>query len=501
MPPFRALAVTALCLTALAGGCASDPFLRVQISARTDLAPIYQLAVTAHRGTHGSTVMVPPTPAAAPLAWPRSFALDLPDGLRGTVRIDVAGLGAGGALAAGGVASADVTANRVYDLAVALDPGHGSGADGPLAVDSGVHLVGLVHTVASGTSGSSTLAVASSDGFAAGDLVLVHDSQGAAAGRWETAVVAATQPSLLALTAPLIGDYPSTDRAQALRVPQHTDVHVAAGATLGAPAWDGQTGGILALYAAGTVVIDGVVEMSGSGYRGARHDAVCPMKVECIAGLAGESPGGAGAMGPAANGSGGGGGEAGDCNVGGGGGHGTAGSTGPGVGANATCSNAPVTHDGAGGTVAGSADLASTLLFGGAGGEGGADNDGSAPGAGGSGGGIVLLVAGTIRVNAGSVRSNGSNGGDGSGSACTVACGEGGGGGGAGGAIWLVANTVSLGSGQVTAGGGAGGSCALGANCTGVSWTAMSRGGSGGAGRISVRAAARLGSTNPPAGG
>lgn len=492
--PLVALAIT---LTA----CGSDAFLRVAVSASAGVAPAYQLAVTARRATQASTVHVPASAAAAPLAWPRSFALDLPGDVRGAVRVDVVALDARGLPVANAVGSAVVDAARTYDVVVTLDPGHGNGADGTLAVDNGEKLVGTVRTVASGASGTTTLAVVSSDGFGAGDLVLVHDSQGAGAGRWELATLAGVQAGQLALTAPLINDYPSSDRAQAVRVPQYSDVHVAAGATLSAPAWDGQTGGILALAATGTVAVDGTIDMSGRGYRGARHDASCPMTIECVAGVAGESPLGPGAMGPAANASGGGGGEAGDCNLGGGGGYGTAGRTGPGLGSNATCSSAPVTHDGAAGAVAGEPDLSSRLLFGGAGGEGGADNDGSAPGAGGSGGGIVVLLAGSVRVGAGALHSDGARGGDGSGSSCSSACGEGGGGGGAGGAVFVVAGSASLGSGQVTARGAVGGRCASDAGCQGVPWNDGTLGGSGGVGRIDVRAGAMTGATDPLPGG
>jgi hypothetical protein len=59
-----------------------------------------------------------------------------------------------------------------------------------------------------------------------------------------------------------------TRAAQLVKIPQAASVHVLPGATLVAAPWDGRKGGILALMAAGDIVIDGQVSALGAGYRG-----------------------------------------------------------------------------------------------------------------------------------------------------------------------------------------------------------------------------------------
>ena len=200
----------------------------------------------------------------------------------------------------------------------------GSGTDGDLTHANGTRTINTVRSPAQGTAKSTSLTVTSTTGFAAGQRVIVHQTMGSNAGRWEDAVVSAVGTATLTLTSPLKYSYSlaGTNRAQVVLVPQYKNVTITGG-TLTAPAWNGSTGGILAIKASGTLSqTGGVIDMTGAGYRGATIGCT----YRCKIGYAGQSPSGSGGVSFAANGMGGGGGDKGqDCGCGGGGGHGTAG--------------------------------------------------------------------------------------------------------------------------------------------------------------------------------
>jgi large repetitive protein len=375
----------------------------------------------------------------------------------------------------------------------------GNGADGALDVAEAITTGTVATGGLAGASGQRVLTVASTTGFVAGDLVLAHQTRGRDAGKHELATIESLGPgeTSMTLVRPLSASYVSDDgaaRAQLVRVPQYTTVTIRAGGSVVAPAWNGDSGGILVFKATGAVSVAGTIEMTGRGFRGYSHAAGCTggARYACTTantanGFAGESAAGAARAGAAANGAGGGGGEDGqDCAGGGGGGHGAAGTGGP-DGAGLVCRNGPQLG-GAPGATAGTADLTS-IVFGGAGGEGGGDEDGAYPGPGGSGGGIVWIEAETIAVT-GRIGADGASGGDGvnvSAACGGVGCGMGPGGGGAGGAVRLRASQVTLGTDRVTALGNAGGAC----TCPGYG-----PGGAGGAGRIAIGGAVD-GATTP----
>ena len=151
-------------------------------------------------------------------------------------------------------------------------------------------------------------------------------------------------------------------------------------------------------------------------------------------------------------------------------------------------------------TVFGVASLVGSVAFGGAGGEGGFDEDGSYSGAGGNGGGLIFITSPTLTVT-GSIQSNGTAGGNGVSGAlvgattqpfpldsCGAGAGMGGGGGGAGGAVRIISSTTAtLGANLVTATGAGGGVCSGGSAGAGV----------GGVGRVGIKATASTGTTNP----
>jgi hypothetical protein len=281
---------------------------------------------------------------------------------------------------------------------------------------------------------------------------------------------------------------------------------VPASATLTAPAWNGTTGGILAFIDNGTTTIAGTVTMAGNGFRGQNDSSICEQNgspwcnngnldtgPEILSGQ-GESALGLGAASNLNNGAGGGGGVGGqDCGQGGGGAYGAAGTVGINYASHTCAMLKDPNNDSAPGAVAGNANLATSILFGGAGGEGGWDEDGAYPGPGGNGGGIIFAMSRQLVVT-GNIVADGSVGGNGSntptGTCAAGGSGMGGGGGGAGGAVYVISPNATLGTGLVTANGGNGGLCS-GGEPTG--------GGPGGVGRVDVIGATSTGTTVPPA--
>ncbi len=315
-----------------------------------------------------------------------------------------------------------------------------------------------------GIEGARVELIEAPEGIAVGDEVLVLVAQGTAAdhgavGRYTFGVVTAVEPVALVLdTAPDLG----ADGAKVIvqRVPRYGDVVVRAGGRLTAGAWNGETGGVLAMRVAGTLAIEdgGAVSAAGLGYAGG---ATGPSYN--VDGFQGESVGGVGIGGAASgagynesNGAAGANVGGGGCNVGGGGGEhaggATAGASWNGV---ATAPAAGATYgDGAG------------LYFGSGG--GGVVNLGAGAGPGGAGGGVLFVEARVLVAEGAGALS--ARGGDGAGwAAGSYTYGAGGG---AGGTVWIVGETLELADGAVVAAGGAG-------------YDAVTRpGGDGGEGRL-----------------
>ena len=104
----------------------------------------------------------------------------------------------------------------------------GDGRDGPLVVASGATVV--INTVRTGIIASGTSAVPQNpSGFAVGDLVFFHQTQGTAnVGRYELNTIAAIDGgNNWTLASPLTYSYDSINgSAQAVKVPQYTSVTV-----------------------------------------------------------------------------------------------------------------------------------------------------------------------------------------------------------------------------------------------------------------------------------
>jgi hypothetical protein len=371
----------------------------------------------------------------------------------------------------------------------------GAGAMGPLNV-TGTVTVNANAASVTASAGSTAGAISNVVGtIAAGRLVLLHQTQAASGsvGQYEYVRVTTVTGAMVTFDRPLTNSYATsgTSRAQLVVVEEYTALTMAAGSTLTAPAWNGTTGGILAMDIQGAVTIPATatITMSGRGFRGTSHACF----YRCQTGVQGESFSGAGSATNVNNGTGGGGGSRGqDGSCGGGGGYGATGATGSaGSGLGGCGAGTTSQPGGVGGVSAGSADLRGAFFFGGAGGEGGGDEDGAFPGAGGNGGGAIFVRAASASSLAGTIAANGISGASGDQNSCGgVGCGMGGGGGGAGGTIRLVFGAaVNIGASLVTATGGGVGlpTCGL----------AGASGGAGAVGRIAIVAPSTTGTSVP----
>lgn len=331
----------------------------------------------------------------------------------------------------------------------------GDGSDGALIISTNT-TDAPIDSACTGSLGATTL-VATNASFAAGQVILIHQTQGAGAGQYQKTKISSYLAGQITTVDALAYSY--VTGAQVIVMKQYTTITVNSGVTWTAKAWNGTTGGILAVMANGVVTITGTITGTGKGFRGGAAGSNAINSTP--AGQAGEGNPGIGATTYAtncyaANGDGGGGGVNGSSpqvgGTGGGGGNGASGTAGTGQAGGIA---------GAGGGTGGNAGL-TLMLFGGAGGGSQGNNDNG--GAGGNGGGIIFLFVKTPTVT-GSIVANGSNGDSGVSS---------GAGAGAGGSILIKTATAVLGTSLVAATGGTGG--------TG----GAANGGAGGTGRVHV---------------
>lgn len=370
----------------------------------------------------------------------------------------------------------------------------GDGRDGDLIVVGPEYTDNIrIAVSATANGGQNTITVQNTAGFEVGDELIIIQMQGTGAGNYETNTIVGIGASTLMLQDNLQNTYTvgSNSKVQVLRMPHYQNITVQSGGILTAHAWDGSTGGILALRANGTMTVDagGSINVRGLGYVGGpggneNHGSLAdtgstggsypssPLNGPSTTGVSPEGPsnGGGGKGGSGQRGT--------DGAAGGGGGsYGTSGIEGQ------TAPVSPFAPGGQPGLTYGSTDL-SKIFPGSGGGGGGKGKDGYGATAG-SGGGIIiayvnnLVVTGAINVNGDDAASDASEHG-------------GGGGGGSGGSLYLVFDTGMLGSDLVTAIGGNGGN--------GSSASITGPGGNGGTGRIRVEYITSFnGTTNPPA--
>lgn len=365
--------------------------------------------------------------------------------------------------------------------------GFGDGSDGDLVVSSNT-IDTPIDSSCSGTEGATTLTATNSN-FTAGQVILIHQSRGTgAAGNWELNKIASYAGGIITLKHPLCHTYSDSNnganQAQVLVLKQYNSVAISLGAAFTAKAWNGQTGGIIALLSKGAVNVGGIINASGTNGVTATNTTSYTTGGGFFGGLVHRSEvnlstgegvvgaplinqswnpsfvyGNAGTIGAGSG-----------C----GGGNGTPGER---------ASQTSIPFGGASLT-AGNQELTQIVFGGGGGGSGG--NKGQSSGAGGSGGGIVMIFSSQIVVN-GEINLSGGNGGNG----FTDNWADkpmGAGGGGAGGSLLLKCETAVLGNQLISATGG-------------IKGVNINRaGGGGGAGRIHIDYSKNIsGVTNPVA--
>ena len=442
---------------------------------------------------------------------------------------------------------------------------------------------------ANASSGATTITVASnalgtnfSSNLAAGDLIMIYQTRGATlngvlngnignpnsvawgavnsldeAGNWEYAQVeAVTGGTGITLTCALQNSYTSADDVQVIRVPRYTDLTITGSIT--APAWNGSTGGIVAVEVEGTLTNNGSIDVTGLGFRGGslvgdNNSTFWPgwattssdlgaEKGEGVGGYQGDYDNIGGRYARAAAGNGGGGGDAHNCGGGGGAnaspniasyiGYGVPNtayndawdeevppidglsSIGGGRGGYSHSTNDCNANNQGPNDPCWGADLrrpyggyggrpldysTGKLFFGGGGGAGDQNNlDG---GEGGSGGGLIYIMSYGSVGGSGSFIANGNAGGDTDNSNPPFggyAGNDGAGGGGAGGAIVVNSEGTIAGGLTFQANGGAGGDQLLAAGLFGSVGEAEGPGGGGGGGYIAL---SNAGATTSAAGG
>ncbi|WP_426754077.1 adventurous gliding motility protein AgmC [Myxococcus sp. Y35] len=356
---------------------------------------------------------------------------------------------------------------------------------------------------AAAPAGQSFVMVASSSGFAVGNLVMVHQTTGlptepasgsqtpidltaTPVGRWELARIGSVTATRINFTQPLTGAFAATG-AQVIRVPEYSTVMVNASGSIVARPWDGATGGVVAFLAQNTVTNEGAIHADGRGFRGGfpwngDGDACTGLDQEWPGGTSkGEGlvpsrfggdifpiPTGTTGRGNIANGGGGG-----VCHNSGGGGGSNAGAGG--IGGRTWVGEEPPASRPVGGLGGASLtfDPVVRTVFGGGGGAGHGNDD--AAGGGSAGGGVVFIRAASL-AGAGRVSANGLAGGDAVGTANDAA-----GGAGAGGTVYLrVTGALSCSANSVTALGGNGGR---------TTYDQHGTGGGGGGGRLLIQGA------------
>lgn len=349
----------------------------------------------------------------------------------------------------------------------------GDGHGGPLTVQAPDTVVNAFAVLANARStGDQSLPVIpanSEAAFAPGDLIMVLQTAGltpvpdsgtpgpfdlsnAAVGTWELARVSNVSPGAINLTAPLEHSF-AANATQVIKIPEYTDVTVSPGASLVAKPWDGSSGGVLAFFATGRLVNNGLISATALGFRpgialnqpGQVKNCTAMDELPLDGGQKGEGVASS-RFGPAnngrgnvANGAGGG-----DCHNSGGGGGGNGGMGG--VGGKSWVGDLSRDVGGLGGGAL-IYSLVDHLTIGGGGGAG-HEND-RAGSSGGHGGGAIFIRAASMPTG-GTIAADGE-------SAPNATANDGAGGGGAGGSVYLrIAGPSACAA--VSANGGNGGS-------------------------------------------
>ena len=141
----------------------------------------------------------------------------------------------------------------------------GIGTDGAYAPSTGTDAP--IDSACTGTISTTSLS-ATNAGFAIGQLILIHQTQGASAGVYELNKIANYSAGTITTTYTLINTY--TSGAQVLVMPSYSSGNIAGGVTITGKAWNGTVGGIYAKFCSGTFTLAGTLTGTGKGYRGGK---------------------------------------------------------------------------------------------------------------------------------------------------------------------------------------------------------------------------------------
>lgn len=262
------------------------------------------------------------------------------------------------------------------------------------------------------------------------------------AGKYEFVNITGVEGNAITVENTLLNTYDVGGAVQLITVPQYTNLTVTE--PIIAQLWNGSTGGVIVMEVIGTLTLQADINADGQGFRGGdislSHYSGCSSMgyvYDYESGLGGRKgegiahylTGADAGRGKQANGGGGGN----HVNAGGGGGsNGGAGGTG-----GNQWSGCPTIDIGGRGGQTIVYNAADARVFMGGGGGGGHQNDGIEVGtSGAAGGGIIMIKAGSIAVQGGSINSNGAH-------VSTIAANDGSGGGGAGGSVLIDCPSIS----------------------------------------------------------
>lgn len=147
--------------------------------------------------------------------------------------------------------------------------------------------------------GNTTINVASGAGYAVGDLIYIIQMRGASvncfinpfgnpnsaepytpafgkitnynnSGNNEYAQISSIAGNLITIDCPLKNDYTASGKVQVVKVPRYTSLTISATGIITCPAWNGTTGGVIAIEVDGNTTINagGKIDASALGFRG-----------------------------------------------------------------------------------------------------------------------------------------------------------------------------------------------------------------------------------------
>ncbi len=177
------------------------------------------------------------------------------------------------------------------NVVVAPRASYGTGADGSVTISTSKNIntsvlgsnrstyADATTTPVIGNPTASAISTASTDGFAAGDEILLINLRGAAGdtadvGNYEFLTISSIDANVINTTSAIQKSYDGTtfsnQKVMVQRVPQWTNVTIQSGGTLTANAWNGSKGGLIVFRATGTVTVEsgGAISANALGYRG-----------------------------------------------------------------------------------------------------------------------------------------------------------------------------------------------------------------------------------------